>query len=83
MHARVTHLLRLDRRSHADHPWAALVLRLLPTKYITAQAAALCTQHNLICWVPERSPHADMRCPWADTFSSCCIWLLSARQVSY
>ena len=72
MHARVAHLLWLNRRSHADHPWAALVPWLLPAEYIAAQAAALCTPalshtsgalislrkciHKLVCLAPSK-PH--------------------------
>ena len=60
MHARVAHLLWLDRRSHADHPRAALVPWLLPAKYVAARAAALHAQRNLMCQLPAYS--------WASAF---------------
>ena len=70
MHARLPHLLWLDRRSHADHPRAALVPWLLPAKYVAAQAAALHTQHNLICKLP--------RYPWSSAFRPCTSSQVSA-----
>ena len=85
MHARVAHLLWLDRRSHADHPWAALVPWLLSGKCVAAQAAALCTQQDFEHECRNGTPilNADMQYDRGSAFLSCCDWLLNAEQASY